>query len=200
MNKALIERDIRAYEMHMNGISVRAVGEEIGLAGARSAWLAIERGRQHVEENGIDIERRRIEIDQLFRNTLGALAEEVRRQCREGRVTEITYPDGKVERRVQRGVEGRTAEALARSADRWAQFLGLTDRAPEGPSATTFISLSAPADGAAFSAMCSAAVPEASGQVVDAAAINGPGEISAINAASGDADPPAPPQVPVARG
>ena len=44
----------------------------------------------------------------------------------------------------------RTAEALARSADRWAQFLGITDRANETTQQATVINLSAPTDGAAF--------------------------------------------------
>lgn len=150
-SEALIQRDVRAYEMHVNGLSVRAIGEEIGLKSSRTAWDAINRGRKHVEENGIDVERRKIEIDQLFKNTLGALAQEVRRQCAEGRIQLIERSDGTFERRTTKGVDPRTAEALARSADRWGQFLGLTDRANEvTQQAVTMVQLSAPDDGAAL--------------------------------------------------
>jgi hypothetical protein len=151
-SQALIDRDIRAYELHMNGLSIRAVGDEVGLKSSRTAWDAVNRGRAYVEEHGVDLERRKIEIDQLFRNTLGALMQEVQRQAAEGRITTIERNDGTSEIRRTKGVEGRTAEALARSADRWAQFLGITDRAQETTQAnTTLIQLSSPADGASFS-------------------------------------------------
>ena len=149
-NQALIDRDVKAYELHMNGLSIRAIGDDIGLKSSRSAWDAVNRGKKYVEENGINIERRTIEIDQLFKNTLGHLAGEIARQADEGRIVEIERNDGSKEVRRTRGIDPRTAEALARSADRWAQFLGITDRATEVNQQATVIQLSAPTDGAAF--------------------------------------------------
>ena len=134
----------------MNGLSIRAIGDDIGLKSSRSAWDAVNRGKKYVEENGINIERRTIEIDQLFKNTLGHLAGEIARQADEGRIVEIERNDGSKEVRRTRGIDPRTAEALARSADRWAQFLGITDRATEVNQQATVINLSAPTDGAAF--------------------------------------------------
>lgn len=150
-SQELIARDIRAYELHLNGSSIRAIGEDIGLKSSRSAWEAVRRGGQYVEENGVNLEKRRIEIDQLFKNTLGHLAGEIARQVDEGRIQTIERSDGSREIRRTKGVDPRTAEALARSADRWAQFLGITDRAQEvNAASTTLIQLSAPADGASF--------------------------------------------------
>ncbi len=149
-SQSLIDRDVKAYELHLNGLSIRAIGDDIGLKSSRSAWDSVNRGKKYVEENGINIERRTIEIDQLFKNTLGYLAGEIARQADEGRIVEIERNDGSKEIRRTRGIDPRTAEALARSADRWAQFLGITDRANEVTQQATVIQLSAPTDGAAF--------------------------------------------------
>ena len=78
------------------------------------------------------------------------MAGEIARQADEGRIVEIERNDGSKEIRRTRGIDPRTAEALARSADRWAQFLGITDRATEVNQQATVIQLSAPTDGAAF--------------------------------------------------
>ena len=86
----------------------------------------------------------------MFKNTLGHLAGEIQRQADEGRIQTIERNDGTSEIRRTKGIDPRTAEALARSADRWAQFLGVTDRAAEVNQQATVINLSAPADVASF--------------------------------------------------
>ncbi len=148
--EARIQRDIAIYQSHMRGNSVRAICDEFQIKSTQTIWGAINRGRQHVIDQGIDHEVRRIEIDEMFKNTLGHLAGEIQRQADEGRIVEIERNDGSKEIRRTRGIDPRTAEALARSADRWAQFLGVTDRATEVNQQATVINLSAPTDGAAF--------------------------------------------------
>ena len=145
-----IERDIRAYELTLQGCSVRGVCEELGIKSTNTAHNAIQRGKQLVIDKGIDVEERRISIDQLFANTLGHLAGEVARQADEGRIQTIERSDGSREVRHTKGIDPRTAEALARSADRWAQFLGITDRAQEVNQQATVINLAPPADAMAF--------------------------------------------------
>lgn len=149
-SEARQERDIAIYQSHMRGNSQRAIQAEFSIKSCQTVHAAIIRGRELVKERGIDLEERRIEIDQLFKNTLGALAEEVQEQRANGRITQISRNDGSTEVRRVKGVDPRTAEALARSADRWAQFLGVTDRAAEVNNQATVINLSAPADGASF--------------------------------------------------
>ena len=145
------QRDIAIYESHLRGNSIRAIQEEFQIKSTKTVWTALNRGKDLVIERGIDVEERRIEIDQLFANTLGMLAGEIARQTDEGRITTIERSDGSREIRRTKGVDPRTAEALARSADRWAQFLGITDRANEVTNqAVTMVQLSAPADGASF--------------------------------------------------
>ena len=134
----------------MRGNSVRAIQEEFSIKSTQTVHLAISKGKELVIERGIDLEERRISIDQLFANTLGHLAGEVARQADEGRIQTIERNDGTSEIRRTKGIDPRTAEALARSADRWAQFLGVTDRAAEVSNQATVINLSAPADGASF--------------------------------------------------
>ena len=150
-NNALIERDIEMYRRKMSGVSLRAIGEEYGLKSSQSVFAACERGKGHVKDRGIDVEERRIEIDELFKSTIVVLAHEVKRQSIEGRITTIERSDGSKEVRRYKGVEPRAVEALARSADRWGAFLGLTDRAAEVSTAATVIQLASPADGASFS-------------------------------------------------
>ena len=134
----------------MRGNSVRAIQEEFAIKSTQTVHLAISKGKALVIERGIDLEERRISIDELFANTLGHLAGEVARQADEGRIQTIERNDGTSEIRRTKGIDPRTAEALARSADRWAQFLGVTDRAAEVNNQATVINLSAPADGASF--------------------------------------------------
>ena len=145
VSEARQERDIAIYQSHMKGNSQRAIQEEFSIKSCQTVHIAIQRGRELVKERGIDIEERRISIDQLFSNTLGMLAGEVARQADEGRIQTIERSDGTQEIRRTKGIDPRTAEALARSADRWAQFLGLTDRAQEVNQQATVINLAPPA-------------------------------------------------------
>ena len=164
------QRDIAIYQSHMAGNSQRAIQEEFSIKSCQTVHAAIIRGRELVKERGIDTEERRIEIDQLFANTLGMLAGEVARQADEGRIMTIERSDGSKEIRRTKGIDPRTAEALARSADRWGQFLGLTERAEVNQAATTFVQLAAPTDGASFSERWSQEQPK--GQTVDVAPVS----------------------------
>ena len=149
-SEALIARDVAIYERYQAGLSVRAICDEFGIKSTQTVHAGIQRGKQIVLERGIDIDERRISIDQLFANTLGHLAGEVARQADVGRIQTIERSDGSREIRRTKGIDPRTAEALARSADRWAQFLGITDRAQEVNHQATVINLAPPADAAAF--------------------------------------------------
>ena len=164
VSEAREERDLAIYKSHMRGNSIRTIQEEFQIKSTKTVWSAVNRGKELVKEQGIDLEVRRIEIDELFANTLGHLAGEVARQADEGRIQTIERNDGTSEIRRTRGIDPRTAEALARSADRWAQFLGVTDRAAEVNNQATVINLSAPADGASFADRWSG---NSEGQTVD---------------------------------
>ena len=159
-SEAKIQRDISIYERHMAGLSVRAIQEEFSIKSTQTVHLAIQKGREAVIERGIDIEERRIDIDRMFKETLGLLAETARHQSQNGQ--EIFYVDQDGKKSMQRkvGIDPRIAGELSRSLNRWAEFCGLLERAPEQNNAITMVNLAAPSDGASFSDKWSQA-PEA---------------------------------------
>ena len=144
------ERDLQAYELTLAGCSVRGVCEELGIKSTQTAHSAIERGKKFALENGIDIEERRIDIDRMFKQTLGLLVSTAQRQHIEGQIETIHGPDGTIVK-TRKGLDPRIAGELSRSLNRWAEFCGLLDRAPEVNQQSTVIQLQAPADGASFS-------------------------------------------------
>jgi len=147
---ARIERDLKAYELHLAGVTVRGVCEELGIKSTQTAFNAINRGRDYCIERGIPAEERRIEIDALFKKTLGLLVKTAYDQDAHGQIETIHGPDGTIVK-TRKGVDPRIAGELSRSLNRWAEFCGLLERAPEvNQASTTLIQLSAPADGASF--------------------------------------------------
>ena len=62
--------------------------------------------------------------------------------------------------KTKKGIDPRIAGELSRSLNRWAEFSGLLDRAPEISTAATLVQLAAPANGADFSARWNKPVEE----------------------------------------
>ena len=149
-NLARRERDLRAYELSLAGISVRGIWEEIGLKSSQSGWMSVERGKKIALEEGIDIEEHRIDINRMFKQTLGMLAKTAHHQSVNGCIETIHGPEGTITK-VRQGIDPRIAGELSRSLNRWAEFCGLLDRAPEvNQASTTLIQLAPPSDGASF--------------------------------------------------
>jgi hypothetical protein len=175
-NLSKVERDIRAYELTLQGCSVRGVCEELGIKSTQTAFNAINRGKAIVIERGIDIEERRIDIDRMFKETLGLLAQTIRHQSEHGCETFFVNEDGSKSMKRIKGVDPRIAGELSRSLHRWSEFLGLMDRQPEiNQASTTLIQLSAPADGASFGSKWS-------GDAVDVSPIAGGDNHPAVEA------------------
>ena len=148
-NVARQERDLKAFELSLNGISVRGIMEELEIKSTQTAWAAIERGKKFAIERGIDVEQRRLDIDLMFKNTLGLLVKTAEQQAFEGQIETTHGPMGTIVK-TRRGIDPRIAGELSRSLNRWAEFCGLLDRAPEIHAAATLVQLTAPADGASF--------------------------------------------------
>ena len=125
-----LERDLKAYELHMIGCTVRGVCDELGIRSTQTAFNAINRGKRYAIERGIDVEERKIEIDKLFKETLGHLAQTVRNQSEHGCLEYFTDPQGNTSTKRKAGIDPRIAGELSRSLHRWSEFLGLMDRAP----------------------------------------------------------------------
>jgi hypothetical protein len=150
-SEALIQRSLRAYELSLAGLSVRGIGEELGLKSTQTVWADINRGKQYAIDRGIDVEERRIDIDRMFKETLGHLAQTIRHQSEHGCETFFVNEDGSKSMKRIKGIDPRIAGELSRSLHRWSEFLGLMDRVPEqNVTSQTLIQLSAPGDGANF--------------------------------------------------
>jgi len=171
-SEALIERDINLYRRQMAGLSIRAIADEFDIKSTQTVHAGIQRGREYVKERGIDVEERRIQIDELFRDTLGLLHQQVRQQFENGTTITTTGPDGRITKHIP-GIDSRLAAELSRSLHRWADFLGLCEATPEQNVQATTIVLSAPADGASFEQRWASA-----DGAVDVAATNVPSEAS----------------------
>jgi len=149
-SNARIERNLKAYSLHLSGLSVRGICEELGLKSSQTGYLAIQRGKEYAIDKGVDVAERRVEIDQLFKRTLCLLTATAEMQHAEGQLETIQTPEGTITKR-KRGICPRIAGELSRSLNRWAEFSGLLDRAPEISTAATLVQLAAPATGADFS-------------------------------------------------
>ena len=158
-SNARIERNLKAYSLHLSGLSVRGICEELGLKSSQTGYLAIQRGKEYAIDKGVDVAERRVEIDQLFKRTLCLLTATAEMQHAEGQLETIQTPEGIITKR-KRGICPRIAGELSRSLNRWAEFSGLLDRAPEISTAETLVQLAAPANGADFSARWNKPVEE----------------------------------------
>jgi len=118
-----------------------------------SIELAFKRGEKYAKERGIDVDYVKIRINDLFNETLGALAKDIQHQAQHGQqIFEYDDQDRLIRRRVARGVSARTADALTRALTRWADFCGLgsAGQDPAGAGGVTLVQLNMPSDGAAF--------------------------------------------------
>ena len=174
-SSALIERDIDIYKRSLRGESVRAIAEVYGIKSSNTVQVAIGRGREHAKVRGIDVEEKRIHINQLFEETLGLVMKQVRHQSEHGLVTEMIDAEGNTMLKRVRGIDPRLAAELGRAVARWSDFLGLsTDSATDaGAHQQTTVILSAPTAGADFeSRYSSPSLPAAADQqTVDTVAV-----------------------------
>jgi hypothetical protein len=151
------------------GLSVRAIQDEFAIKSTQTVHLAIQRGREYVIDRGINVEERRIEIDQLFNETLGLLMKTARHQSEKGVEEFFVDQNGNKSMRRKPGVDPRIAGELSRSLNRWAEFCGLLERAPEQNVQATTVVLSAPAAGADFESRY-ANLPSAEAPALEASA------------------------------
>jgi hypothetical protein len=148
--EALIERDIAIYRRNMSGLSVRAICDEFGIKSTQTVHAAIQRGREYALERGINAEEHRLEINELFRDTLLKIHAQVSYQVEHGQEEFFVDQDGNKSMRRKKGIDPRLAAELGRSLHRWSEFLGLMERAPEQHMQATTVVLTAPAAGADF--------------------------------------------------
>jgi hypothetical protein len=167
---AMVERNLKAFSLSLQGVSQRAIQQELGLKNQPTALNAIRRGEQHAKQLGLDTERIRLRIAAAFEElTMMGLAD-LRKQVQEGRVLVIQNPDGTTTVKTAKGVDSRSLGEVGRGLVRMAQFAGLMDGDAGGSSqaGVTMISLNMPTDGGSLEQKW--ATPEAPAS--DAAAVD----------------------------
>jgi hypothetical protein len=167
---AMVERNLKAFSLSLQGVSQRAIQQELGLKSQPNALNAIKRGEQHAKILGLDTERIRLRIAAAFEElTMMGLAD-LRRQVTEGRVLVIQNPDGTTTVKTAKGVDSRSLGEVGRGLVRMAQFAGLmdADASSSSQAGVTMINLSMPSDGATLESKWASAEPPATeAQVVD---------------------------------
>ncbi len=141
--------------MRLRGLKWEEVASELGHNSPQAAIKAFLRGEKYVLDHGINIPAVKVHINELFADTLSALAADVRYQALYGQVTEeLDHKGNVVSARRVRGVNPRTAAELSRSLKCWAEFSGLVDasrsQSDKDGGAVTMIQLNMPSDGAQF--------------------------------------------------
>jgi hypothetical protein len=134
----------------MQGQSYRAIQEWLGAKGVRTAEMAVARGREYALDHGVDVEQVRLKITAIFDEMISAGALQLKDQQKNGQEVFFVDQDGNKSMKRTRGMDTRLMGEMSRSLQRWAEFCGLMDRAPEQNSQTTLIQLSAPTAGTDF--------------------------------------------------
>lgn len=155
-----VQQSIDAFALHLQGVSYRGIQEHFGWKSPNTAVNAVQRGEELSKKLNLDVEKIRLKLAAAFDELADITIAQVKQQAKEGRLLTIKTPDG-VELRHTAGVDPRLIGEAGRGLMRFAEFCGLTDRAPEiTQQATTFVQLSAPVDGASFEAKYASAAPE----------------------------------------
>ena len=149
-NPERIQQHLDAFALHLQGVSYRGIQDHFGWKSLSTAQNSVNRGNELAKKLNLDTEKIKLKLAAAFDELADISIAEVRRQVQDGRLMTVKGPQG-VELRHTAGPDPRLIGEAGRGLMRFAEFAGLTDRAPEVTSAsTTLINLSAPADGASF--------------------------------------------------
>ena len=147
-----VQQSIDAFGLHLQGVSYRGIAEHFGWASPNTAVNSVRRGENICKELSLDTDRIRLKLAAACDELADITIAEVKKQALEGRLLTIKTKDG-IELRHSAGVDPRMIAEASEGLMRFAEFAGLTDRAPEvNHQAVTMVNLTAPTDGVAFSA------------------------------------------------
>ena len=145
-----VQQSIDAFVMHLQGVSFRGIQQHFGWKAVSTAENSVRRGEKICKDLNLDSEKIRLKLAAAFDELADITLSQVRQQVQDGRLLTIKTKDG-VELRHTAGVDPRLLGEAGRGLMRFAEFVGLTDRAPEqNNTAVTMVQLSAPSDGATF--------------------------------------------------
>jgi hypothetical protein len=150
-NPDRIQQHINAFALHLQGVSYRGIQEHFGWKSLSTAQNSVKRGEELAKDLGLDSERIRLKLANFFDELCDITLAQIKDQVENGQITQVADNQGNTTVTNRRGVDPRILGEAGRGAIRFAEFVGLMDRAPEQTVAnTTLIQLATPADGASF--------------------------------------------------
>ena len=150
-NPDRIQQHINAFALHLQGVSYRGIQEHFGWKSLSTAQNSVKRGEELAKDLGLDSERIRLKLANFFDELCDITLAQIKDQVENGQITQVADNQGNTTVTKRRGVDPRILGEAGRGAIRFAEFVGLMDRAPEQTVAnTTLIQLATPADGASF--------------------------------------------------
>lgn len=145
-----VQQHLDAFGLHLQGVSLRGIAQHFGWKAVSTAENSVKRGEMLARNLNLDTEKIRLKLAAYFDEILEITMEQVKQQVKDGRVTVEMDSEGNRNIRKTAGVDPRLLGEAGRGAIRFAEFVGLMNRAPEVNQATTLIQLNAPSDGADF--------------------------------------------------
>ena len=150
-NPERIQQHLNAFALHLQGVSYRGIQEHFGWKSLSTAQNSVMRGELLAKDLNLDGEKIRLKLAAFFDEVLDISLAQIKDQVQNGQITQVADNQGNTTITNRRGVDPRVLGEAGRGAIRFAEFVGLMDRAPEQTVAnTTLIQLSSPADGANF--------------------------------------------------
>ena len=150
-NPERIQQHLNAFALHLQGVSYRGIQEHFGWKSLSTAQNSVMRGEQLAKDLNLDGEKIRLKLAAFFDELCDITLAQIKDQVENGQITQVADNQGNTTVTKRRGVDPRILGEAGRGAIRFAEFVGLMDRAPEQTVAnTTLIQLSSPADGASF--------------------------------------------------
>ena len=163
-NPERIQQHLNAFALHLQGVSYRGIQEHFGWKSLSTAQNSVMRGELLAKDLNLDGEKIRLKLAAFFDEVLDISLAQIKDQVQNGQITQVADNQGNTTVTKRRGVDPRILGEAGRGAIRFAEFVGLLERAPEvNQATTTLIQLSSPADGANFA-------DRWSGQTVDVSA------------------------------
>ncbi len=163
-NALKVQQHLNAFALHLQGLSDRAVQEELGVRTLSSAQHSIRRGEEISKKLGLDSDRIRLKVAAWFEELTDLTMRQVRDQVLNGTLVETVDPEGGRTYRRTKHADPRMVAEASRGLVRTAQFFGLMDdtasTAGAGEISTNVVFVSPASDGAVWDAQTVDVTPQ----------------------------------------
>ncbi|AII41842.1 hypothetical protein KR100_00260 [Synechococcus sp. KORDI-100] len=126
-NALKVQQHLNAFALHLQGLSDRAVQEELGVGTLSSAQHSIKRGEEISKKLGLDSDRVRLKVAAWFEELTDLTMQTVRDQVLNGTLVESLDGEGNRSYRRTKHADPRMVAEASRGLVRMASFFGLMD-------------------------------------------------------------------------